>query len=196
MTNTLETAISLPQRWVVMGVSGCGKSEIARGLAARFGLPHVEGDGDHPPENIRKMANGIPLDDSDRSGWLQLLQQRIAHAATNDASLVLSCSALKRRYRDVLRAHDPALHFLHLQGERDLIASRMQARENHFMPVALLDSQFRDLEPLQDDEHGLTLDIRMPPDLLVEQALRHIVSAGASARASTTHSSPIESETK
>lgn len=191
MTNPVENHSALPQRWVVMGVSGCGKSEIARRLAMRFGLSHVEGDADHPPENIEKMANGIALDDSDRSGWLQVLQQRIATAAAANASLVLSCSALKRRYRDVLRARDPALHFLHLQGERDLIASRMLARANHFMPVALLDSQFRDLEPLQADEYGLTVDIRMPPDALVEQAMRHV----ASARASNRPHSPIQSET-
>lgn len=176
MQDVSNNADALPQRWVVMGVSGCGKSEVGRYLAERLGMPHVEGDTDHPPANIAKMAAGMPLNDSDRHGWLLVLKQRIDDAAAKGASLVLSCSALKRRYRDLLCADDPGLFFLHLQGDRDLIASRMQRRANHFMPVSLLDSQFRDLEPLQDDEHGVTVDIRFPPNALVEQVIQHIGS--------------------
>jgi gluconokinase len=174
MLDVFENAHALPRRWVVMGVSGCGKSEVGRCLADRLGLIHLEGDADHPPANIAKMAAGTPLDDGDRHGWLLLLKQRIDEAAAKGTGLVLSCSALKRRYRDLLRAGDADLFFLHLDGGRELIAGRMQTRANHFMPVALLDSQFRDLEPLQEDEYGATLDIRFPPTALVEQAIRHI----------------------
>lgn len=161
-------------RWVVMGVSGCGKSSVGSAVAQRLGIAHVEGDADHPPANIAKMAAGIPLDDTDRHGWLLLLKQRIAYAASQGNGLVLSCSALKRRYRDLLREGDPDLFFLHLHGDRALIAERMQARSDHFMPVALLDSQFRDLETLQADEFGLCVDIRNPPEALIEQALLHL----------------------
>jgi len=168
--------VLLPGRWVVMGVSGCGKSEIGQRLAERLGVQHVEGDADHSPANIAKMAAGTPLDDTDREGWLLLLQRRIRHAADQDQGLVLSCSALKRRYRDLLRAGDPDLFFLHLHGERELIAQRMHARSDHFMPVALLDSQFRDLEPLQDDESGLRVDIRHSPQSLVDQAIEHVTA--------------------
>jgi gluconokinase len=168
--------VRLPQRWVVMGVSGCGKSEIGRRLAAHLGVAHIEGDADHPPANIAKMAAGIPLDDADRQGWLLQLQARIRAAAEAGAGLVLSCSALKRRYRDLLRGGDPNLYFVHLDGSRELIAARMQARSNHFMPVTLLDSQFRDLEPLQPDERGIRLDIADPPQALVKQVLKQFQS--------------------
>jgi gluconokinase len=166
-----------PRRWVVMGVSGCGKTEVGSRLAARLGVAHVEGDSDHPPENIAKMAAGIPLDDNDRQGWLLVLQQRLRRAAEQGEGLVLSCSALKRRYRDLLRQGDPDLIFIHLQGERELIAARMQKRPNHFMPVTLLDSQFRDLEPLASDEQGATLHITLPPVALVEEAVLRFGSA-------------------
>lgn len=160
-----------PKRWIVMGVSGCGKSEIGRLLGERLGFTHVEGDEHHPQANIDKMAAGQPLDDHDRQGWLLILQQQIREAVDRDAGLVLSCSALKRRYRDLLRGGDPDLYFVHLDGDRELIAQRMQARADHFMPVTLLDSQFRDLEPLQADEAGMRADIRLPPDELVDGVL-------------------------
>ncbi len=173
MPNSPNHPFHLPRRWVVMGVSGCGKSEIGHRLAERLGIEHFEGDDDHPPANIAKMAAGIPLDDSDRREWLQILQARIRNAAANGKGLVLSCSALKRRYRDILRGGDADLFFVHLAGSRELIAQRMQARANHFMPVSLLDSQFRDLEPLQADEHGMQVDIANPPEALIEQIMRH-----------------------
>jgi gluconokinase len=176
MLNVSNNADAIPRRWVVMGVSGCGKSEVGRCLAERLGLHHVEGDADHPLANIAKMTAGTPLDDTDRHSWLLVLKRRIDDAAAKGTSIVLSCSALKRRYRDLLRAGDPGLFFLHLKGERELIARRITARANHFMPVALLDSQFRDLEPLQEDEYGVTVDIRFPPEALVEQAIRYIGS--------------------
>jgi gluconokinase len=163
-----------PARWVVMGVSGCGKSAVGARLAAALGIDFIEGDADHPPASIAKMAAGIPLTDEDRHGWLLLLQARIRQARARGAGMVLSCSALKRRYRDLLREGDPDLMFIHLGGSRELIEKRMQGRTGHFMPVALLDSQFRDLEPLAPEERGLLLDIRFPPEELVRQVLQHV----------------------
>lgn len=172
MSNQTTTARELPRRWVVMGVSGCGKSEIGQRLANHLGLAYVEGDDDHPAANVAKMAAGIPLDDADRQDWLLILQSRIRAAQQQGTGLVLSCSALKRRYRDLLRQGDPALLFVHLDGARELIAARMQARSNHFMPSTLLDSQLRDLEHLAQDEAGLRLDIRHPPGQLIEDIMQ------------------------
>lgn len=157
----------LPQRYVVMGVSGCGKSEIGARLAARLGYRHIEGDSYHPARNIEKMGAGIALDDADREDWLKRLSAEIAQAKEEGRGLVLSCSALKRKYRDLLRQGDPEVIFIHLSGERSLIEDRMRARPNHFMPVSLLDSQFRDLEPLDASEKGIAMDVRHPPDELV-----------------------------
>jgi gluconokinase len=156
-------------RWVVMGVSGCGKSTIGQALATANGVPFVEGDQFHPPANVAKMSAGVPLNDDDRADWLLALQEQIRAARLRGEGLVISCSSLKRRYRDLLREGDPALRFAHLDGPKELIAARMQARSNHYMPTSLLDSQFRDLEPLQQDEAGITLDIETPPDDLVNQ---------------------------
>lgn len=108
-------------RWVVMGVSGCGKSAIDSALAGALGVPYVEGDDVHPPENVARMAAGIPLDDADRAGWLDALRERIAAASDRGSGLVVSCSALKRAYRDVLRRGDPALRFAHLDSQRPAV---------------------------------------------------------------------------
>ncbi|WP_229258981.1 gluconokinase [Duganella flavida] len=156
-------------RWVVMGVSGCGKSTVGQALAAANGVPFVEGDQYHPPANVAKMSAGLPLDDNDRADWLLALQAQIKAARLRGEGLVISCSSLKRRYRDLLRQGDPALRFAHLDGPQELISARMQARVGHYMPPSLLESQFRDLEPLQDDEAGITLDIETPPEDLVTQ---------------------------
>ncbi len=161
-------------RWVVMGVSGCGKSEIGRRLAAALQLPFLEGDAFHSAANVAKMGAGLPLDDSDRAEWLLRLQGEIAGARARGEGLVLSCSALKRRYRDLLRAADPALRFIHLAGERALLAARMQQRTDHFMPAALLESQLRDLEPLAPDEAGMCLDIGRPPEALIGDILQAV----------------------
>ena len=154
-------------RWVVMGVSGSGKSTVGQALAEASGVPYVEGDKFHPEANVAKMSAGVPLTDEDRVGWLLALQAQIRDARQRDAGLVVSCSSLKRRYRDLLREGDPALRFAHLNGPKELIAARMQARVDHYMPTSLLDSQFRDLEPLQADEVGLTLNIELTPAELV-----------------------------
>ena len=162
--------------WIVMGVCASGKSEIGARLAQALDLPFIEGDRFHPAENVAKMSAGIPLDDEDRRGWLQALRAEIERAWDMHPELVLSCSSLKRAYRDVLRGDGSQgaggeVRFVHLHGDRALIAQRMAARTDHFMPVSLLDSQLRTLEPLQPDERGVTLDVRDPPERLVEQAL-------------------------
>jgi carbohydrate kinase (thermoresistant glucokinase family) len=150
-----------------MGVSGVGKSTIGIALARHFGVPFLEGDAYHPASNVAKMTAGFPLNDDDRAGWLTALAAEINSATARGDGLVLSCSALKRRYRDLLRQADPDLRFVHLQGPRDLIWERMSRRPDHYMPPTLLDSQLRDLEPLQADEAGVVLDIDLPPaDLL------------------------------
>ena len=160
-----------PQRWVVMGVCGCGKSEVGRQLGAALGVTFLEGDAYHPPANVEKMSAGIALDDADRAGWLATLRDEIAAARARGEGLVLACSALKRRYRDLLREADPDLHFVHLDGARDVIAERMGARTAHFMPTSLLDSQLRDLEPLGPDEPGLRVDIVKGPAELAQEIL-------------------------
>lgn len=154
-----------------MGVCGSGKSEVGRRVAAGLGARFIEGDDYHSPANVAKMQSGTPLDDADRAAWLQRLRQEIAAARETGSSLVVSCSALKRRYRDLLREGDPALRFAHLQGERDLIASRLAARKDHYMPPALLDSQLQTLEPLQGNEAGITLDVSSAPQQLATAIL-------------------------
>ena len=155
-----------------MGVSGCGKSSIGQRLADALQVPFIEGDSFHSAQNVAKMAAGRPLTDDDRAGWLQALQTQIRNARTNNTGLVLSCSALKRRYRDLLREGDSTLRFAHLVGTRDLIAARMEARTGHYMPLSLLDSQLAALEPLEADESGLSLDIRRQPQDLVNTILQ------------------------
>ncbi len=158
-------------RWVVMGVSGCGKSSVGAALAQRLGVRFVEGDSYHSPENVAKMAAGTPLTDGDRVHWLARLQGEIRDAVARGEGIVLSCSSLKRRYRDLLREGAPGLRFAHLAGDRDVIAARMSSRVGHYMPLSLLDSQLAALEPLQPDEAGITLDIREPVPELVAQIL-------------------------
>ncbi|MTW12329.1 gluconokinase [Pseudoduganella eburnea] len=154
-----------------MGVSGAGKSLVGSLLARELGVPFHEGDDFHPAANVARMAAGIPLGDADRAEWLARLAKVIRQAADAGEGMVLSCSALKRRYRDRLRAADPTLRFACLAGARGLLAQRMQGRAGHYMPLSLLDSQLAALEPLQDDEAGLQLDIRLPPAQLVAAIL-------------------------
>lgn len=156
---------------VVMGVSGCGKSLIGQRVAQALGLLFLEGDAFHNADNVARMSRGVALTDADRAGWLQALAHRLRDARRDAAPVVLSCSALKRRYRDVLRQGDPDLRFVYLGGPRALIEKRMRARDDHFMPVALLDSQFRDLEPPTVDERALTMGIDAPPDRIVARVL-------------------------
>ncbi len=172
---------STPIRWVVMGVSGCGKSTVGQALATALGVPFIEGDRYHPPANVAKMSAGMALNDADRADWLLALQAEVRGARERNAGVVVSCSALKRRYRDVLRAADPALRFAHLNGSRELISARVNARTNHYMPPSLLDSQLRDLELLQVDETGICLDIAAAPPQLVAEI---VISQGREAAVS------------
>lgn len=140
---------------VVMGVSGSGKSTVGRALAQRLGVPFEDADRLHPPANVAKMTAGEPLTDDDRRPWLAKVGDWLA--AHPDS--VVSCSALKRAYRDQLRVQRPTLLFLHLSAPAALIAERLAARPGHFMPATLLESQFDTLEPLGADERGVTVDI-------------------------------------
>jgi gluconokinase len=153
---------------VVMGVAGSGKTTVGEALAGRLGVEYAEADSFHPPENIEKMSSGTPLTDEDRWPWLLAIARWIReHSETGG---VVSCSALKRRYRDVLRTGGD-VRFLHVNGSKEVIAERMKSRSGHFMPVSLLDSQFADLEPLQADEHGVAADLSLTPERIVETAL-------------------------
>ena len=156
---------------VVMGVSGCGKTTVAEGIAASLGRAFADADGFHPPENVAKMRAGIPLDDSDRWPWLRALAAWMSEQADEGRSTVMACSALRRAYRDVLRSAPPGVVFVHLHGPAEVIESRMSSRAGHFMPSALLASQLSTLEPLAADEPGVVLDLRDEPESLVRQAL-------------------------
>jgi gluconokinase len=159
-----------PQQVVVMGVAGSGKTTVAALLARRLGCEVAEADDFHPPSNLAKMSAGQPLDDRDREPWLADIAGWIAARDRDGRSAVVTCSALKRSYRDLLRTASPRLAFLHLTGSPELIAARMRARTGHFMPVSLLDSQLATLEPLGPDERGLTLDVGGAPEELAAAA--------------------------
>jgi gluconokinase len=157
---------------VVMGVTGCGKSVVGTALAQRLDVPFADADDLHSAADVAKMAAGEPLDDADRYPWLQRVGRWLAR---HDDGGVMSCSALKRRYRDQLRRHCPDVGFLHLTGARELIACRQAERTDHFMPAALLQSQFDILEPLEPDENGVTIDVSTDVDAIVDAylAARH-----------------------
>ncbi|MEU5870404.1 gluconokinase [Glycomyces sp. NPDC047369] len=156
---------------VVMGVSGSGKSTVAELLAARLGWPFTEGDELHPAANIAKMSAGIPLTDEDREPWLRIIRDRISAEASQGRSTVVTCSALRRAYRDLLREADARVRFVHLAGPRDLIAARLAHRGGHFMPPALLDSQFAALEPLGSDEDGIAVSVADTPADIADEVL-------------------------
>lgn len=159
-------------RFVIMGVSGCGKSEIGAAVARALGARFIDGDDLHPASNIAKMTAGQALSDADRWPWLD---QVGAALLAEQGAVVLGCSALKRRYRDAIRsAAGGDVCFLHLAGKREVIAARMQARAGHFMPPALLDSQFAALEPPEADEHAITVDIDQPPEGVIASLLAQI----------------------
>ena len=149
-----------------MGVSGSGKTTIATALSERLGWVYAEADEFHSAENISKMTRGIPLTDEDREPWLDAIAQWISNKSANGESTIVTCSALKRRYRDVLAAADGDVRFIHLLGDVELIRLRMNTRTGHFMPESLLPSQVSTLEPLQDGERGLTVDnVGTPADV-------------------------------
>ncbi|MCK8679317.1 gluconokinase [Streptomyces lichenis] len=166
---------------VVMGVAGTGKTTIGPLVAERLGVPYAEGDDFHPAANIAKMSAGVPLDDADRAPWLDAIG-RWAHGRAGLGGVV-SSSALKRAYRDRLRAAAPGAVFLHLTGDRALVERRMAERKGHFMPTALLDSQFAALQPLGADEAGVAVDVAGTPEQIAERAVAALRRADALAPA-------------
>ena len=157
---------------VVMGVSGCGKTSVAEGLAASLGAAFIEGDSLHPAANVDKMSHGIALTDEDRWPWLDTVGRAMADVLAGNGSVVVSCSALKKAYRDRLRSSAGGkLAFVFLKGSRELLMSRMAAREGHFMPVSLLDSQLATLEDPSGEAGVVTVDIDASIDAIVASAL-------------------------
>jgi gluconokinase len=153
--------------FVVMGVSGSGKSVIGAALARSLGVEFLDGDDFHSPANVARMSSGIPLTDQDRAQWVAVLAGKLRQASAAGLGLVVACSALKRGYRDILRAGVPELKFILLEGSRPLIAERLAHRAGHFMPPSLLDSQLATLESPTPDEDAWVFDIRKTPDEIV-----------------------------
>jgi len=158
-----------PPLVVVMGVSGSGKTTVGAALAQRLRVPFADADDFHPAANIAKMSAGVPLTDDDRGPWLATIATWLAEHAAGGG--VASCSALRRSYRDILAAAAPHVFFVHLHGAPDVIAARVAGRPGHFMPTALVESQFATLEPLEPDERGAVLDVDQAVDDLVTQSL-------------------------
>jgi gluconokinase len=164
-TSLLKTTI------VVMGVSGCGKSTVAKGLAERLGWPMAEGDDFHSVQNKAKMSAGTPLTDEDRWPWLESIRDWIDRTPSH---AIITCSSLKRSYRDLLRTARARVRFLHLDGSPTVLGERMAARKGHFMPAALLISQLETLERLGPDEDGAVVDIDADEDAIVDLALERL----------------------
>lgn len=154
---------------VVMGVCGSGKTAVAEALATQLGVPFLEGDSFHGQTNVAKMRSGVALTDADREPWLQTLAATLR--AHTESGAVLACSALRRRYRDILRAGG-SFALVHLSGKRQTIAGRMSGRSDHYMPASLLDSQLAILEPPGEDERHLMVDIDRPVEQIVDRVER------------------------
>lgn len=168
-----DEQMSAPLHLVFMGVSGSGKSTVARAVQELLGWEMAEGDDFHPPANVAKMAEGIPLTDADRWGWLESLAEWTSGRDARGEPTIIACSALRRAYRDVLRRGGEGTFFVHATGDKHLILDRMNAR-NHFMPPSLLESQLDTLEPLQADEHGMDVDPAVPVDRLAALVLARL----------------------
>ncbi len=164
---------------VAMGVSGSGKTTIADGVAQRMGWRLVEGDKFHPPANVEKMSHGIPLTDEDRWPWLRAIAAEIDAMRARGESAVVACSALKRAYRDILIGDRKDVVLVYLRGDQPLIAARMAARKGHFMPPALLDSQFATLEEPGPDEHPIVVSVAPPAGAIVDEVLRQLQARSA-----------------
>ncbi|HBY09401.1 MAG TPA: gluconate kinase [Chloroflexi bacterium] len=160
-----------PQAVVLMGVSGCGKTSVGAELSRILGWPFFDGDDFHPPENVAKMAVGIPLNDDDRAPWLANLHDLIAEHLRRGQSVLLACSALKQKYRTQLAAGNPGTVFVHLKGDFDLIFGRMQARAGHYMKAEMLRSQFATLE---EPTEALTVDINQNLDRIVVEIITQL----------------------
>lgn len=163
-----------PRVVIVMGVSGSGKTTVGRMVAARMGWAFVDADDHHPPANVAKMARGEALTDEDRMPWLARLRALIDASLTNDAPMVLACSALKRRYREILRVGDPRLALVFLRGDETRIAERMRARTDHYFRAALLHSQF---EALEEPVDALVVDVDATPEAITDDIV-HLLSSG------------------
>ena len=170
----LAHAITKPVIVVVMGVSGSGKTTVAALLAAALGCQFQEGDDLHPRENVEKMHGGTPLTDADRMGWLHKIAEEIDGWRARGESGVLTCSALKRSYRSIIIGNRPDVTLVYLKGSYDLIRRRMVARHEHFMPVALLDSQFATLQEPTPDEHPITVDVGGRPTEIVGEIVHQL----------------------
>lgn len=160
-----------PLHLVCMGVSGTGKSSVGEELWTRLGWAFAEGDDFHPRANIAKMEAGQPLTDEDRWPWLEELAAWTAQHDALGEPTILTCSALRRSYRDLLRGGGEGTWFVHLVGDHELLMERMDHREGHFMPASLLQSQLDTLEPLEEDEQGGVFDVAEPPDVIADQVL-------------------------
>jgi gluconokinase len=155
-----------------MGVSGSGKTTAAKLLARRLAWPYAEGDDFHPEANVQKMAAGTPLEDEDRWPWLRAVADWMSAQAADGRSSVVTCSALRRVYRDVLREAEGTVRFAHLVGDRELVGERVGFRRGHFMPTSLLDSQYQTLEDLEEDEDGLAVDVSAEPEDVAERIIQ------------------------
>ncbi|RPF21374.1 gluconokinase [Myceligenerans xiligouense] len=171
-----------PQAIVVMGTAGSGKTTVAALLAGRLQAAFAEGDDFHTPANVAKMAAGRPLDDDDRRPWLREIRDWLAEELGAGRTAVVPCSALRREYRDILRTAgrrgSDDVRFVHLTGSYDLLRERIQGRAGHFMKPAMLDSQLATLEPLQDDEPGIGVDVTPRPAEIVDEILRRLGAPG------------------
>ena len=163
---------------VVMGVSGSGKTTIGRALARRLGWLFQEGDALHPPENVAKMSAGHPLDDADRAPWLAAIAALIDEWRARGKAGVITCSALKRRYREVIIGDRPGVRLVYLAGSRALIAERLAARRGHFMPASLLDSQFAALEPPLPKECAIAVSVDAPVAAIVARIAASLAPVG------------------
>lgn len=169
--------LAFPGSIVVMGVSGTGKTSVGEAIASACGYRFVEGDALHPEENIRKMSVGIPLTDTDRWPWLKEIGRQLA---TGDAPVVVSCSALKRSYRDLLReSAGRPIAFVYLRGDRDVLVGRMQRRTGHFMPASLLDTQLATLEDPAGEPLTVTVDVAPPSQDVIRASLVELAQLGA-----------------
>jgi gluconokinase len=178
----LSTTIVKPVIAIVMGVSGSGKTTVAVLLSAALGCQFQEGDDLHPPENVEKMRAGTPLTDADRLPWLHKIAEEIDLWRAQGESGVLTCSALKRSYRDIIIGDRSDVTLVYLRGSHDLIHRRMAARHEHFMPIALLDSQFATLQEPTPDEHPITVDVSGRPTEIVHEIVRQLEERQDSAR--------------
>lgn len=160
-----------PHVLIVMGVSGCGKSTVGQALGDALGWEFRDGDAFHPPSNVAKMKSGAPLTDEDRWPWLDAIAHYIDQKRRDNGHAIIACSALKRVYRDRLKGTRGDVTFVHLAGSKELIEARMAARQNHFMPLGLLESQFATLEPPKADEGAVIVSVAGAPEEIVADVL-------------------------